>query len=227
APEKALIPTTYYAKEAPIGQIFSTHGKAGNVGVVGLGTGSVACYARSGQTYTYYEIDPLVAKYAKDPQHFTYLSECTPEAPIILGDGRLNLAAEPEGTFDLLLIDAFSSDSVPAHLLTVEALDLYLSRLSDDGLLVMHISNRHMDLSKIVARIADHLNVPARFQFYIPAEDVANDFAVSASQVAILAKTDAVLAEFEANPGWAVLESDGRRPWSDDYSSVIGAILAK
>ncbi|MEL8055979.1 MAG: spermidine synthase [Pseudomonadota bacterium] len=123
-----LRPTTYYAPEAPIGQVFAQHDVPGRIGVIGLGTGSVACYAREGQSYTYFEIDPLVAKFASDPAYFTYLSECTPEAETVLGDGRLTLAAEPEEAFNLLLIDAFSSDSVPAHLLTVEAVELYLSR---------------------------------------------------------------------------------------------------
>ena len=227
APEKALIPTTYYAKATPIGQVFSTHKRPGNVGIVGLGTGSVACYARAGQAYTYYEIDPLVAKLAKDPEHFSYLSECTPNAPIVLGDGRLNLATEPEQHFDLLLIDAFSSDSIPAHLLTVEAVDLYMSRLSDDGLLGMHISNRHMDLSRIVARIADRLGVPVFYQYYLPAKDTDGRFAASASQVAVLANSRSALTELEQNPDWEVLESDGKRPWTDDYSNVIGAIFAK
>ena len=227
APEKALIPTTYYAKATPIGQVFSTHKRPGNVGIVGLGTGSVACYARAGQAYTYYEIDPLVAKLAKDPEHFSYLSECTPNAPIVLGDGRLNLATEPEQHFDLLLIDAFSSDSIPAHLLTVEAVDLYMSRLSDDGLLVMHISNRHMDLSRIVARIAARLGVPVLYQYYLPAKDTDGRFAASASQVAVLANSRSALTELEQNPDWEVLESDGKRPWTDDYSNVIGAIFAK
>ncbi|MEM7327276.1 MAG: fused MFS/spermidine synthase [Pseudomonadota bacterium] len=225
--DKALIPTTYYAEETPIGQIFSTHEQSGNVGTVGLGTGSVACYAHPEQNYFFYEIDPLVAKFAKDPEHFSYLSECAPDAPIILGDGRLNLAAEPEGKFDLLLIDAFSSDAVPAHLLTVEAIDLYLSRLSEDGRLIMHISNRHMDLSKIVARIATELDVPVLYQFYVPTEDVANKFAVSASQVVVLAKSEQALGALASDQRWRPLESDGKRAWSDDYSNVIGAILAK
>ena len=131
--EDVLRPTTYYAPEAPIGQIFSAHQAPGRVGVIGLGTGSVACYAREGQQYTYFEIDPLVAKFASDPAYFTYLSECTPNPDIVLGDGRLTLAAQPEGDFELLLIDAFSSDAVPAHLLTRQAIELYLSRLSESG----------------------------------------------------------------------------------------------
>lgn len=227
AEDKALIPSTYYAKGTPIGEVFGGYDGAGNVGVIGLGTGSVACYARAGQAYTYYEIDPLVARIASDPQYFSYLSECTPDAPIILGDGRLSLASEPEHKFDLLLIDAFSSNSVPAHLMTVEAVDLYLSRLSDDGVLIMHISNRYMDLSKIVARIANRLDVPALYQVHIPSEADGHGYAVSASQVVLLARSTSALADFENNPDWHLLESDGKRPWTDDYSNVIGAIIAR
>jgi hypothetical protein len=227
AGEDRLRPTTYYAPEAPIGQVFEAHSAPGRVGVIGLGTGSVACYAREGQSYTYYEIDPLVAKFAADPKYFSYLTECTPDAETVLGDGRLTLAAEPAGDFELLLIDAFSSDSVPAHLLTREAVDLYLSRLSDDGVLVMHVSNNHMKLEAVVARIADDLGVPARQQFYVPSYDGSDRFRSKASQVVVLARSEAALARFDGDERWSVLVSDGKRPWTDNYSNVIGAIWEK
>lgn len=222
-----LRPTTYYAPEAPIGQVFAAHDRPGQVGVIGLGAGSVACYAQDGQTYTYYEIDPLVAKFASDPAYFSYLSDCTPEAEIVLGDGRLTLASEPEAAFDLLLIDAFSSDSVPAHLLTREAVQLYLSRLSDDGLLVMHVSNNHMKLESVVARIADELGVPARYQFYVTDVSSMEKFRAQSSQVVVLAKSPDALAELDDDPRWAPLSSDGKRAWRDDYSNVVGAIWEK
>ena len=225
--EDRLRPTTYYAPEAPIGQVFAAHDTPGRVGVIGLGTGSVACYARDGQSYTYFEIDPLVAKFASDPAYFTYLSECTPNPDIVLGDGRLTLSAEPEGDFELLLIDAFSSDSVPAHLLTREAIALYISRLSEDGVLVMHVSNNHMKLESVVARIADDLGVPARYQFYVPQAGSDDSFRAQASQVIVLARSDAALARFDGDTRWAALIGDGKRPWTDDYSNVIGAIWEK
>ena len=225
--EDVLRPTTYYAPEAPIGQIFSAHQTPGRVGVIGLGTGSVACYARAEQDYTYFEIDPLVAKFASDPAYFTYLSECTPDPDIVLGDGRLTLAGQPEGDFELLLIDAFSSDAVPAHLLTRQAVELYLSRLSDSGTLVMHVSNNHMKLESVVARIADDLGIPARYQFYTTTADAADKYRSQASQVIVLAKSDAALARIDNDPRWTVLTGDGNRPWTDDYSNVIGAIWEK
>lgn len=225
AGDDILRPTTYYAPEAPIGQVFAQHSAPGQVGVIGLGTGSVACYAREGQTYIYYEIDPLVAKFASDPDYFTYLSDCTPEAETVLGDGRLTLAAEPEGAFNLLLIDAFSSDSVPAHLLTREAVALYLSRLSEDGVLVMHVSNNHMALAEVVARIGRDLDVPMMYQFYSPeGYEPGDQFRSQASQVVILARNGAALAKFERDDRWETLVSDDGRAWTDDYSNVIGAI---
>lgn len=224
-PDKAHLPTTYYAPSTPIGQLFAANDKPGAVGVIGLGTGSVACYAQPDQAYIYYEIDPLVADVASDPQHFTYLSDCTPDAEIVLGDGRLNLAAEPEGHFNLLLIDAFSSGSVPTHLLTTEALALYLSRLSEDGLLVMHVSNNHMDLPRIVGRIAGALEAPARYHFFNPSADQAHGEDAHPSQVVVLARSEQALAALDTDGAWVVLENDGKRAWSDDYTNVIGAIL--
>ena len=220
-----LLPTTYYAPQTPIGEVFSGNNQPGRVGVVGLGTGSVACYAKPGQDYVYYEIDPLIAQFASDPRQFSYLSDCTPQSQTILGDGRLSLAAEPEGDFNLLLIDAFSSASVPAHLLTREAVELYLSRLSETGVLVMHVSNKHMNLKTLVARIADDLEVPARYKFYAADPNQTSIYEAQTSQVVILAKTDAAFETFDLKPGWTPLDGDGKRPWSDDYSNVIGAII--
>ncbi|MEL7112635.1 MAG: fused MFS/spermidine synthase [Pseudomonadota bacterium] len=220
-----LRPTTYYAPETPIGEVFAANAAPGRVGVVGLGTGSVACFAQPDQDYVYYEIDPLVAQFASDERYFTYLSDCTPDAEIILGDGRLSLAAEPKASFNLILIDAFSSASVPAHLLTREAVDLYMSRLSEDGVVVMHVSNKHMNLTSLVARIAGALKVEARYKYYSADPDQPSIYHAQSSQVVVLAHSPAAFETFALDDGWSVLESDGKRPWSDDYSNVIGAML--
>ena len=222
-----LRPTTYYAPETPIGEVFAANAAPGRTAVVGLGTGSVACFARPGQDYVYYEIDPLVAQFASDERYFTYLSECTPDADIILGDGRLSLAAEPASSFNLILIDAFSSASVPAHLLTREAVDLYMSRLSDDGVVVMHVSNKHMNLTSLVARIAGDLDLSARYKYYSADPDQPSMYHAQSSQVVVLANNEAAFDTFALDEDWSVLESDGKRPWSDDYSNVIGAMLDK
>lgn len=222
-----LRPTTYYAPETPIGEVFAANELPGRVGVLGLGTGSVACYARPDQDYVYYEIDPLVAKFASDERYFTYLSECTPQSEIVLGDGRLNLLSEAEASFNLLLIDAFSSASVPAHLLTREAVEIYLSRLTEDGVLVMHVSNDHMNLKNLIARIADDLDVPARYKVFVTSDAQDSVFEALSSQVVVIARSDTAFEHFGIDADWVELQSDGQRPWTDDYSNVIGAILEK
>ena len=219
--EDAWRPATYYAPETPIGQVFAGHTRAGRVGAIGLGAGSVACYAREGQRYTFYEIDPIVARLASDPAQFTYLSECTPDANIVLGDGRLTLAAEPEDAFDILLIDAFSSDSVPAHLMTREAIALYLSRLKEDGVLLLHVSNRYMALETVAGRVAGELGVPARMQYHTVAE---SGYRAQSSAVVAIARNDLALAPLDSTGAWSILESDGGRAWTDDYSNIPGAI---
>lgn len=219
--EEAWRPATYYAPETPIGQVFAGHTRPGRVGALGLGAGSVACYATEGQHYTFFEIDPIVARLASDPERFTYLSECTPDADIVLGDGRLTLAAEPEGAFDILLIDAFSSDSVPAHLMTREAIALYLSRLKEDGVLLLHVSNRYMALETVVGRVAGELGVPARTQYHTVRE---TGYRAQSSVVVALARNDLALAPLDSTGAWSVLESDEGRAWTDDYSNIPGAI---
>ncbi len=224
---EVLRPTTYYAPETPIGEVFTANKQPGRVGVLGLGTGSVACYAQPDQTYVYYEIDPLVAKFASNDRYFTYLSECTPEAEIVLGDGRLSLQAETPNSFNLLLIDAFSSASVPAHLLTREAVEIYLSRLTDEGVLVMHVSNDHMNVKALVARIADDLGVPARYKVFVASDTQDSIFQALSSQVVVIARSEAAFSAFNIGEDWVKLTSDGKRPWTDDYSNVIGAIIEK
>lgn len=223
--EDAWRPATYYAPETPMGQVLAAHTLPGRVGIVGLGVGSVACYAWPGQEYTFFEIDPLVAEMASDPERFTFLSECAPEARIVLGDGRLTLADEPEDMYDILLIDAFSSDSIPAHLLTREAVELYLSRVSEDGLVVVHVSNRYMALETVVARVAGALGVPGKFQYFkpLPVEGYSG-YRMQSSDVVVLAKNEQALAGLTEEAGWVTLESDGGRAWTDDYSNIPGAI---
>ena len=219
--EDAWRPSTYYAPETPIGQVFSAHNRPGRVGALGLGAGSVACYAWPGQQYTFYEIDPIVARLAGDGETFTFLSECAPDAEIVLGDGRLTLAEEPEAVFDILLIDAFSSDSVPAHLMTREAVALYLSRVKEDGVVLMHVSNRYMALETVVGRVAGELGIPARTQYFTYP---GGGYRVQSSTVVALAHNELALAPLDATGAWSVLESDGGRPWTDDYSNIPGAI---
>ncbi|MEZ5997434.1 MAG: fused MFS/spermidine synthase [Hyphomonas sp.] len=221
------VPRSYYYADAPIGQVFSALApEVQSVGVVGLGVGSVACYRQPGQTYSFYEIDPVVERMATDPKLFTFLSECAPDQRIVLGDARITLAKEPAGGFDLLLLDAFSSDTVPAHLLTREAMALYLSRLADDGVLVFHISNRHMNLAPVVARIGAAEGATMLEQVYNagPPEQ-RRETGAESSQVVLLAKSPEALARFAADPRWHRLTADGKQPWSDDYTNIVGTLI--
>jgi hypothetical protein len=222
-----LVPMTYYAPSTPIGQMFQSYGRtARSIGVVGLGLGSVACYAQPGQSWTFYEIDPLVAETAADASRFTFMSACAGDSPVVLGDARVKLTQQPDGKYDLLLLDAFSSDSVPAHLLTREAMALYLSKLSEDGVLVFHISNRHLALNKVVARVAGAEGASALYQKYVPAEP-PEGFSEAGSEVALVAKSPRALEKARAMGGWTELAADGKRPWTDDFSNIIGAMIER
>lgn len=223
-----LLPATYYAPETPIGQAFRTFAATGrmqHVGVVGLGVGSVACYRTPDQSYKFYEIDPLVVQVAKDPRYFTFLSECAPDAPIRVGDARLTLAQEQTGWFNLILLDAFSSDVVPAHLMTREALRMYMSKLADDGVLVFHITNRHLDLASTLKRVGAAEGLAMRRQAWAPSDQEARRAA--RSEVMLLAKSEAALAAFDADERWARVTAPAGRPWSDDYTNVLGAMWEK
>jgi hypothetical protein len=223
-PEDAWRPATYYAPETPIGQVFNAHIRPGRAAMIGLGVGSVACYAWPEQEYVFFEIDPIIARIATDPDYFTFISDCAPEAQIVLGDGRLMLGEEPDASFDLVLVDAFSSDSIPAHLLTREAVELYLSKVGDDGAVLIHVSNRYLALETAVARIAADLGVPGRVKFETPDNMDAPDFRAQASGVVALARTDEALTGLNLATGWTNLEADGGRPWTDDYSNIAGAM---
>lgn len=223
-----LRPLTYYAPETPIGQAFvrfSAAGGARAVAAVGLGVGSVACYGAPGQTWRFYEIDPLVVKIAKDPRFFTFLRDCAPKVPIILGDARLSLAREPDRAFDFMLLDAFSSDVVPTHLMTRDAVRLFMSKLSDNGVLVFHISNKHLDLGSVLQRVGAAEGLAMRRQAWSPEGD--KTVRATSSDVMVLARSDAALAPLDADPRWRKADALPGRAWTDDYTNVMGALLEK
>jgi SAM-dependent methyltransferase len=151
------LPTSYYHPTGPIGRVFAALGDRPTmdaIAVVGLGAGSLCAYGRPGQTITVYEIDPEVVRTARDPRLFTFLRDSRAEVRIVLGDGRLRLAEAPEGAYGLVVLDAFSSDAVPVHLLTREALRVYLRALRPDGILALHVTNRYLDLTRVADALA-------------------------------------------------------------------------
>ena len=157
-------PQTYYYFGGPLAEAISAaravRGSLDHVAVVGLGTGSLACHRKGREHWTFFEIDPEVIRIARDPRRFEFLSKCAPDMPVVAGDARLTLEASTD-RFDLIVLDAFSSDTIPVHLLTREAVAGYLSKLSPHGVIVAHISNRHLDLAPVVANVAQSLGLAA------------------------------------------------------------------
>lgn len=222
--ERERTPTTYYAPGSGVGQAMlaapTLYGPDARIGVVGLGTGTLACYARPGQDWRFYEIDPTVIRISRDSGQFTYLSRCLPNPVIKLGDARLSLRQEPTGSLDLLALDAFSSDAVPMHLITEEAFATYARVLARDGLLLVHISNRFLDLKPVVAAAAKAGGwSTARFN-YRPS---VLDRSASSSEWIALSRDPRALAVLQAgSPDWQPLTPrPGFVPWTDDYSTIL------
>lgn len=221
---------TYYHDHSPLIQgIRAAEAKSAGpirVAMVGLGTGSVACQVRGSDSLTYFEIDPSVVRIATDPKRFSFLSECKPDARIVIGDARLTLADQPDGQFDILLIDAFSSDAIPTHLMTREAMAIYKQKVKPDGLVLLHISNKHMELAQAVAGIAKANGLLARANDSDEGYEEENH--KFGSHVVAAARSEADFGNLTAEDGWVSIEPDpGEWVWTDDYSNVIGAILAK
>jgi spermidine synthase len=198
-------------------------GRLDNVAVIGLGAGSMACHRREGETWTFFEIDPEVVRLAHD--RFSFLSSCAPAAPIVLGDARLTLAASPN-RFDLIVLDAFSSDAIPTHLLTREALRGYLAHLVPHGMLLVHISNRHLELARVVAAVGATEGLTALVKTDRNSTDFTRDLR-AAAMVAVLARDDADFGALRASEGWDKIDAGAVAPWTDDYSDIIGAVVRK
>ncbi|HWK97903.1 MAG TPA: fused MFS/spermidine synthase [Pseudolabrys sp.] len=223
-------PLTYYSPDGAIGQGIeaarSAQGGLRRVAVVGLGTGSLSCLRRGGERWTFYEIDPAVVQIARNPKLFNFMSSCAPAAPIVLGDARLTLAQSPE-TYDLIVLDAFSSDAIPVHLLTREAIAGYLSRLAPHGALVLHISNRYLELASVVAAIAASEGLVAKGKLDARAPTIPWDYRANA-QAAVLARSPDTLRNLESVAGWTTLPLETTvAAWTDDYSNIFGALLRK
>ncbi|MEZ5908120.1 MAG: fused MFS/spermidine synthase [Hyphomicrobiaceae bacterium] len=231
-PVLAASPGTYYHPLSPMASavriaraVPSAVGRKLKFGVVGLGTGSLACHSRPDETWKFYEIDPLVVDIARNPAKFSYVTRCRPEAEIIVGDARLTLAREPDASFDLLILDAFSSDAVPIHLLTTEALELYGRKIRPDGLIVLHISNRYLDLDAVVASTVKRVGV---LKGVLVADQTGSDnYDAMGSTVAVLGREAGSLVPFRRMPGAGELNPGRQRPWTDDYSDIIRPFFSK
>jgi hypothetical protein len=230
SPGRQRMETSYYAPRSGVGlameaapRLFGPHAR---VAVVGLGAGTLACYARPGQDWTFFEIDPAVVRTALDPARFTFLRLCKPDAHILVGDARLLIERAPPASANLLVVDAFSSDSIPMHLLTREAFAGYKRLLSPDGLLLIHISNRFFDLRPVVAAAAASGSWNARLRSYLPdaAAEARNEYP---SHWIALSQSPSTLERLVRVSGeqWAELrQRPGFSPWTDDHASVLPLI---
>jgi hypothetical protein len=227
---REIMPTSYYAPNSGVGlamraasTLFGDHAR---IGVVGLGSGTLACYAKPGQSWRFYEIDPVIVDLARDPRRFTFLSRCLPSGDIAVGDARVVIAAEPGNSADLLAIDAFSSDSVPMHLLTTEAFATYRTHLSPSGLLMVHISNRYLDLSPVIAAAAKN-GWHARIRNYTP--DKAGDKLNYSASLWVAMSPDPKILErliaYDRGLAWeALTPRPGFSPWDDGHASILSII---
>jgi len=193
--------------------------------VIGLGAGSLACRAGPDDTVHYYEIDPAIIRIARDPNLFSFLSVCRPDVPIILGDARLTLAEAPDGAYDLIVVDAFSSDAIPIHLLTREAMAVYLKKLSPHGMVVLHVSNRHLELASVVAGIAAANGLITRVNDNADIDEAANPYKY-AGTVAAVARSAEDLGALAQARDWELKPPDSRQwVWTDDYSNIVGSVI--
>lgn len=224
-------PMTYYNPRTALGEAVHaglSTGEPGRVALVGLGAGAGACLLRPTDRLTIFEIDPAVVRLAASPGgDFSYVRECQPGARVVMGDARLQLAREPDGAFDVILVDAFSGDSIPAHLLTREALALYLSKTSDRGIVVLHLSNANLALVSEAARLARDLGAPAIFRVSEAFDHPqASYFGAMGTGAMIVAKSPRVLSllPLQLMPGWSYVEAPAGRAWSDDYVNIPRAL---
>lgn len=235
APARRRERHTYYHAGSGMGRAWAALAASGKppkrVGAIGLGAGEIACYRTEGQDWTFFEIDPAVARIAASGRWFRYLPDCAPKARIVLGDGRLTIAKEPAAAFDVLVLDAFASDSIPTHLVTREAFRLYLEKLAPDGLVLVHISNRYIDLEPLLAALAADAKIAARlFDTENAKPDADSPYRYKSVWVAFArgeARLKALTEDFDkASPSawgqWRALKArPGLRVWTDDYSNIV------
>ena len=223
-----LWPLSYYAPRSGVGRVMEAapllFGAHARIGVVGLGAGTLACYARPGQQWIFFEIDPAVIAMATDPTKFTFLSRCAPHAPIVRGDARISLATRRYAPFDLLVIDAFSSDTPPLHLMTSEAFDLYRDRLAPHGVILVNISNRFIDFGPELAAIAQKKGWSVRLVDYQPDAD-RSALGVSRSVWIALAPDGKALSRIPDQKMFEPMAAPVTvSPWTDDKASIIPAM---
>ena len=232
APDLQHVPTSYYIEggsiHTSVEALRETLGGNLDVAVVGLGAGAMVCYEQAGDNWIYFEIDPAVVELARNTKYFSYIETCAPQADIRIGDARQKLNDVKTGSLDMIVVDAFSSNSIPAHLVTKEALDLYRSRMTEDGLVFFHTSNKMLDVTSVVSRLAEDAGLTAR---YIDLSEFPNNpYAEHGSRgTGVLMGPDAIMQKVTSSDESFQTWTPSRhvKVWTDDYSSVLGTLLAQ
>ncbi len=219
-------PISYYHKDGGIGQAIQAirARKSGplQVAVIGLGAGTLACASQPGENWKFFEIDQTMVDTARDPKYFTYVQACQPDMQPVIGDARLTFAKEPDGAYDLIIVDAYSSDAIPIHLATEEAMEIYKDKLAPQGAVLMHVSNRHLELASVVVGIAEENDLKS----WVYNEDSGRDGEyIFTTNVVISAREEADVGRLASDGKWVLTEAtEGQRVWTDDYSNVLGAV---
>jgi len=224
------IPLAYYAEGGTFDsavQLARSSKPYLNITMIGLGAGAMACYEQAADNWIYMEIDPVVVDMATNPKYFSYMKDCSFKSDIRIGDARLTMHNVPEGSQDLILVDAFSSDSIPAHLVTREAMALYQSRLKEDGLIFFHTSNRMLDVSSVIVNLAQDAGLDSRFMRFKPEKDAVYRRVITNSDGVLVGSNAAMQKASVHNTNWKrYMPSPDVGVWSDDYSHILGTIIA-
>ncbi|MCC8981504.1 fused MFS/spermidine synthase [Bradyrhizobium acaciae] len=222
-------PISYYHKDGGIGQAITAirerKGAPLKVAVIGLGSGTLTCSSAPGEDWKFFEIDQSMVDTARDPKYFTYIQNCEPNLKPVIGDARLTFAKEPDGVYDLIIVDAYSSDAIPIHLATEEAMAIYKQKLAPQGAVVMHVSNRHLELASVVVGIADANDMKS----WVYSEDSGRDNEyIFSTSVVVSAREDADVGKLASSNLWTETDADEKqRVWTDDYSNVLGAVYRR
>jgi hypothetical protein len=222
-------PITYYHKDGGIGQAITAirerKGAPLRVAVIGLGSGTLTCASEPDEDWKFFEIDQSMVDTARDPKYFTYIQNCEPNLKPVIGDARLTFAREPDGIYDLIIVDAYSSDAIPIHLATEEAMAIYKQKLAPQGAVLMHVSNRHLELASVVVGIADANDMKS----WVYSEDSGRDNEyIFSTSVVVSAREEADVGKLASSDVWAETEADeNQRVWTDDYSNVLGAVYRR
>jgi hypothetical protein len=222
-------PISYYHKDGGIGRAITAirerKGAPLQVAVIGVGSGTLTCASEPGESWKFFEIDQTMVDTARDPKYFSYIKNCEPDLKPVIGDARLTFAREPDGLYDLIIVDAYSSDAIPIHLATEEAMKIYKEKLAPQGAVLMHVSNRHLELASVIVGIADANDLKS----WVYSEDSGRDDEyIFATSVVVSAREEADVGKLASSDVWTETEADeNQRVWTDDYSNILGAVYRR